>query len=488
MSNTQVSRRRVLGIGLQSAALASFGIPSFVPGTALGLAGTAPPSERIRMGLIGCGGHGIGWNMRQIFRWPDAQILAVCDVDSEHLAKGQQTVDEHYGKTIGKDYKPCATYGDFRELIRRKDLDAIANCTPDHWHVLPALMAVKAGKDVICEKPLTLFIEEGRVLADTVKAKQRVFQTASENRSIDVYLRLIELIRVGVIGTLKHIEVRTPLGNTNMRVTGAAKDMFGKADVTDPPACLNYDMWLGQAPKMPYMAARVHGNFRWNFAFSGGVITDWGAHMCDLAQWGHNSELSGPVEVEGKGDIPPKDAVYNTAATFDVHYKYADGVTMRLSSGQGDLDPKQSHDGPVVGRTSSPGIRFEGSDGWIECHGWRGTLKASKREMLDVAIDPDKVKFLHRPTEVVPRTGGGGGGEYRDFLDAVKSRGQTYAPAEVGHRTISIPHIGNIAMLTGKKLRWNPETEKFADAPEANAMLSRPQREPWTMANVDKWL
>jgi predicted dehydrogenase len=453
----------------------------------LGLAHAAAPSERIRLGLIGCGNHGVGWNLRQIFRWSDAQVLAVCDVDSDRLAVGKKAVDDNYAKVFGKEYKDCTAYGDFRELVRRKDLDVVAVCTPDHWHVLPALMAVKSGKDVICEKPLTLFIEEGRALSDAVKTHHRVFQTASENRSVDVYLRLVELVRGGVIGRLKHIEVRTPLGNTNARVTGDAKAAFGQDKAEDPPATLNYDMWLGQAPKMPYIAARTHGNFRWNLAFSGGVITDWGAHMCDLAQWGHNSELSGPVEVEGKGDFPPRDAVYNTAPTFELHYRYSDGVTMTLSAGHGDLDVQKTHAGPIVGRTPSPGIRFEGTDGWIECHAWRGTLKASKREMLDATVDPQKVAFVHRPTEIVPRRGGGGG-EYRDFFDAVKSRGLTYAPAEVGHRTITIPHIGNIAMLLGRKLHWNPDQEKFVGDDQANPMLTRKQREPWTMANVDHWI
>jgi predicted dehydrogenase len=487
---SRTTRRRFLKRSLQGAAAiaGASAVPMLIPSSALGLADVAPPSERIRLGLVGCGGHGVGWNLRQIYRWPDAQVLAVCDVDSQHLETGKKSVDKNSANVLGKDYKECAAYGDFRELIRRKDLDVVAVCTPDHWHVLPELMALKSGKDVIGEKPLTLFVEEGRVLADTVKKHGRVFQTASENRSIDVYFRLMELVRGGVIGRIKHIEVRTPQGNTNIRVTGAAKDAFGKNTVEDPPAELNYDMWLGQAPQMPYIAARVHGNFRWNLAFSGGVITDWGAHMIDLAQWGHNTEHTGPVTVEGKGDFPPRDAVYNTAATFEVHYTYADGVTMTVSAGPGDLDPEKSYDGPMVGRTPSPGIRFEGTDGWIECHKWRGTLKASKREMLDVEVDPDKIKLAHRPTEIVPRTGGGGGGEYRDFFDAVKSRGLTYAPAETGHRTITHAHIGNIAMLLGRRLHWNPEQEKFTEDAEANAMLTRKQREPWTMANVDKWL
>ena len=460
--------------------------PCVISSTVLGAAEIAPPSERIRLGLVGCGNHGVGWNLRQIFRWPDAQVIAVCDVDSRHLQDGQQAVDRNYAKLFGKDYGPCATYADFRELIRRKDIDAVANCTPDHWHVLPALMAAKCGKDIICEKPLTLFIREGRVLADAVKQHQRVFQTASENRSIDVYFRLIELVRGGVVGKLKHIEVRLPMGNNSMRVGAESKDAFQQRQPQDPPQELNYDMWLGQAPRMPYIPARLHGNFRWNLAFSGGVITDWGAHMIDLAQWGHDSEASGPVEVEGKGDFPPRDAVHNTAATFEVHYRYADGSTLTVSAGQGDVDAKQSYEGPMVGRTPQPGIRFEGNDGWIECHNWRGTLKASRREMLDMNIDPDKVK-LHRPHEIVPRAGGNGG-EYREFFDAVKSRGPTYAPAETGHRTVTIAHIGNIAMLLGRKLRWNPVEEKFADDAEANAMLTRQQREPWTLANVDKWI
>jgi len=469
-----------------AAGAAACSLPLFVPAGALGWAEMAPPSERIRLGLIGCGNHGIHWNMRQIFRWGDAQILAVCDVDSNHLAEGKKAVDTQYGKLLGKDCKECTGYADFRDLVRRKDLDAIANCTPDHWHVLPALMAVKCGKDVMCEKPLTLFIQEGRVLADAVAANKRVFQTASENRSIESYLRLIELVRGGVIGKLKHIEVRLPLGNTNMRVAGEGRDQFGKDQMQDPPAQLNYDFWLGQAPQMPYIAARVHGNFRWNLAFSGGVITDWGAHMCDLAQWGHNSERSGPVEVEGQGDFPPAAAVYNTASTFSVRFKYADGVTMHLSAGQGDLDANTSTDEPLVGRTPQPGIRFEGSDGWIEAHKWRGALKASRRELLDVAIDRDKL-HLQVPREIVPRTGGQGG-EYRDFFDAIKTRGPTYAPAEVGHRTITIPHIANIAMQLGRKLHWDPQAEKFVNDAEANAKTTRVQREPWTMANVDKWV
>jgi predicted dehydrogenase len=482
--STRISRRTLLKRAAATAG--AFGVPYLIPASALGLQGAVAPSNRIRYGYIGCGNHGVGWNFVQIYRCPDAQIVAVCDVDEGHLRTAKANVDAHYGEALGKDYRGCAALSDFRDLINRKDIDVVGIATPDHWHVIPAIMAAKAGKDVICEKPLTITVAEGRILSDVMKQTGRIFQTASENRSLDVYIRLIELVRGGVIGKIKHIEVRLPVGNDNQRVGGEAKQLFDADAPTEPPKGLNYEMWLGQAPYMPYIAARLHGNYRWNLAFSGGVLCDWGAHMVDLAQWGHNTEHTGPVSVAGKGDFPPRDAVHNTAPTFDVHYDYADGVTMTVSAGHGDLDPKASHKGPVVGRTPNPGIRFEGADGWIESHGWRGSLKASRRAMLDSVIDPKKVN-IYRPSDIVPREEGRGG-EHRNFLDCVKSRRPCYAPAETGHRTITIPHIGNIAMQLGRKLRWNPDVERFVDDREADSMLSRKQREPWTIANIDSWI
>lgn len=461
----RITRRRLVG----SAAMAAGGlaVPAWIPGTALGLGEAAAASERIRVGMVGCGGHGTGWNLPQIFRCPDVQVVAVCDVDSRHLAGAKRVVDGHYGPIFGAAYKPCDAYGDFRKLVLRKDLDAVSNHTPDHWHVIPAIMAAKCGKDVICEKPLTLFVEEGKVLAKAVRANKRVFQTASENRSIDAYIRLIELVRAGVVGKLRHIEVGIPTGNTIQRLQPKDRDAFYKQNPQPVPKELDYDMWLGQAPLMPYVPARIHGSFRWNLAFSGGVLTDWGAHMIDLAQWGHDTERSGPVSVEGEGDFPPRDAVFNTAGTCEVRCRYADGVSMRIT-------------------TTGPAIRFEGTGGWIESRGWRGPLKASRPEMLETKVDPDKVK-LYRPSEIVGRTEGKGG-EHRNFYDCVKSRRDCYAPAETGHRTITIAHLGNIAMMLGRKLRWDPDKEDFADDREASAMLTRKQREPWTMANVDKWI
>ncbi len=457
--NRSISRRAFL----KRAATAGVAAPYFVRASALGKDGTTAPSNRIIYGLVGCGSHGVDWNLVQIFRYSDAQVIAVCDVDEQRCEKGRTRVDEHYTKALGiENYKACAAYGDFRELINRKDIDVVANCTPDHWHVIPAIMAAKAGKDVICEKPLTLTVAEGRMLCEVMKKTGRIFQTASENRSIDTYIRMCELVRSGRIGQLKHIRVSLPSGNETRGQN------FNDREVQPVPEGFNYEMWQGQAPIAPYCPARCHGSFRWNLAYSGGRLTDWGAHMIDLAQWGNNTENSGPVEVEGKGKFPPRDALFNTAEEFDLNYRYANGVTLNVVS-------------------KGPSIRFEGTEGWIGFEGWRSPLQASNPAILESKIGPNDI-HLYRPSEVVPRTEAMMGGEHRNFIDCVKSRKPCYAPAETGHRTISIAHIGNIAMMLGRKLKWDPQAEQFVNNAEANTMLTRKQREPWTLANIDSWI
>jgi predicted dehydrogenase len=458
-----VSRRGFLSTGASALAF-----PMLVPARVLGRGGVAAPSERIQVGLIGCGNHGVYWNLPQIFRCGDVQVVAVCDVDRNHLAEGQKAVDKHYGDIHGKNYAPCATFGDFRKLILSKNVAVVSNHTPDHWHIIPAIMAAKCGKDVICEKPLTLFHAEGVALCKTIAEHKRVFQTASENRSIDVYIRLAELARCGVLGKLETIEVGLPVGNIDMRLGPQSKASFNLRQPQPVPPELDYNTWLGQAPDLPYIPARVHGSYRWNLAFSGGVLTDWGAHMIDLAQWGHDTEHTGPVTVSGKGNFPPRDAVFNTAATFELSYEYADGVTMIVKS-----------DGPY--------IRFRGTNGWVFSPGWRGALQASDPAILQARVDPDKVK-IYRPSEVVPAGEGNKGGEHRNFYDCVKTRKPTYAPAEIGHRSITIAHLGNIAMQLGRKLRWNPDAEDFVGDSAASSMLIRPQRSPWTIENIDKWI
>lgn len=433
------SRRTALAVMAGAAA------PFFVPGPALGLDGNVAPSERITLGVIGTGDHGINRNIKRFLPEPDATILAVCDVDRPRRLEAKALIEERYAamRPSGS-YKGCSDHNDFREIIERDDIDAVMVATPDHWHVLPSVMAAKAGKDVMCEKPLSLTVREGRILGDVINKTNRVFQTATENRSDENYHRMCELVRNGRIGTLQRIVVDLPTGHSIHEASMKPGPV---------PEGLDYDLWLGQAPEAPYFEGRCHWNFRWILDYSGGMLTDWGAHMIDLAQWGHGTEYTGPVEVEAHGEFP-SEGFYNTATTFEVNCKFADGVEMTV-------------------RSKSPALRFEGTEGWIANDGWRAPLQADPPSILDEVIGPEETRLYTCPE-----------GEQRNFLDCVKSRKPCYAPAEVGHRTITIAHLGNISMMLGRKLRWDPARERALDDPVANWLLSRPAREPW---NLEKY-
>ena len=436
-----ISRRSFLG-GAAALALGACSSPQIVPSSVLGRDGRVAPSERITLGIIGVGDHGVNRNLKRFLPEPDVQVVAVCDVDSERRQKAKAITEEHYGsQTASGTYRGCASYNDFRELIDRKDIDAVMNATPDHWHVIPSVMAARAGKDVMCEKPLTLTVHEGRVLSDVIKRHRRIFQTASENRSLDVYHRMAELVRNGRIGKLHTIRVSLP---------GGFWDREESMETQLPPKGFDYNLWLGQAPYKPYCPARTHWNFRYILDYSGGMLTDWGHHIIDIAQWGNDTEYTGPVEVEGEGEFP-QDGLYNTTTSFHVRYRYANGVRLIVTSRQ-------------------PAIRFEGSDGWIGNEGWNAELQASSSSILGSQIGPNETHLYTCPA-----------GEQRNFLDCIKSRKPCYTPAEVGHRSVTISHIGNISMMLGRKLRWNPGKERFVDDLEADGLLKRAMREPWVL-------
>jgi len=422
--------------------------PAIVSSRVLGAEGQVAPSNRITLGIIGTGDHGTYRNLARLLAEADAQVVAVCDVDTFYRERAKEMAEKKYAAATKQgSYKGCATYNDFRELLARKDIDAVMIATPDHWHVIPAILAAQAGKDVICEKPLTLTVAEGRALSNATKKHNRIFQTASENRSqeIKVYHRMVELVRNSRIGKLKHIRVELP---SNYSIKQASREF------TKPPADFDYDLWLGQAPKAPYCEARCHWNFRWNLDYSGGMLTDWGAHLIDIAQWGNDTEHTGPIEVEGKGEFPPRTELYNAAKKFEVNCKYANGVTLTIAS-------------------NKPGVRFEGTEGAIWNSGWAAPLQAEPKSLLDSVIGPNELHLYTAPHE------------HRNFLDCVKSRKPCYAPAEIGHRTITIAHLGNISMqLGGRKLKWNPDAEQFIGDIEANRMLDRPRRDPWQLPKV----
>ncbi len=406
-------------------------------------------NDRIVIGMIGMGRQAVYSNVKFFLNAPDAQVVAVCDVDSRRLDNAKKTVEEHYAKQANSGtYQGCDAYGDFREVLARKDIDAVMISTPDHWHVPIAVAAAKAGKDICCEKPLTLSIAEGRFLSDTVTKNKRVFRTDSEFRSLPVFHRQCELVLNGRIGEIQTIKTGVP-----------------KGDVGCPPQPkmpvpeeLNYQMWLGPAPQAPYTLKRVHP--RQDYSRPGwmrvrdyceGMITNWGAHLNDIAQWGNGTERTGPVEVEGKGTYPTE-GLWNVLLDFECHYKYADGVKL-------------------IYHIDHPYVRFEGTEGWIQADYGKRELTAHPESILKSEIKPDEI---HLPLKH----------EKRDFLDAVKTRGQTLADAEVGHRTTSLCQIGHIAIQVGKKLEWDPQAEKFKNSDEANELLTRPMRDPWKLENM----
>ena len=432
MKQGHINRRHFLKRAA-GASVAAVGFPYPVRSSSLGNAGSVAPSERITLGFIGTGDHGRNVNMKNFLVNADAHALAVCDVDPVHLKQGRDTVNARYGNT------DCAAYKDFREVLARSDIDAVMISTPDHWHVPISIAAAKAGKDIECEKP-TLTVQEGRVLCETMQRYGRVFQWSTEDRSVYEYHRMCELVRNGRIGKVHTIRVELPSG----------PDTSGDPTPMPVPDGFDYDMWVGPAPWAPYTKDRCHWNFRWIQDYSGGMLTDWGAHLLDGAQWGNNTEHTGPVEVEGKGKFF-KDGLYNTATEYHIEYKYADGVKLIVTSG-------------------TPSLRFEGSEGWIGNRGWRAPLQAEPKSILDSVIGPNEIHLYTCQ-----------GGEQRNFLDCVKSRKDCYFPPEIGQRCFTVAHIGNISMLLGRKLRWDPDNEKFIGDEQANRMLSRTMRSPWRL-------
>ena len=425
-----ITRRRFMKI-VTGVSVAAMGFPYVVASSALGKAGGVAASNCITLGFIGVGSHGIGMNLRTFLGNADAQAVAVCDVDTNNLNKARDIVNQKYGN------QDCATYKDFREVIARDDIDAVMISTPDHWHVPIAIAAAKAGKDVECEKP-TLTVAEGRALVESMKRYGRIFQWSTEDRSVYEYHRMCELVRNGRIGEVHTVHVELPSGPHNP----------GDPTPLPVPEGLDYEMWLGPARWAPYTKDKIHYHWRWIQAYSGGQLADWGAHLLDGAQWGNNTEHTGPVEVEGKG-VFCTGGLYDTAKEYRIEYKYANGVKLIVTSG-------------------TPSLKFEGSEGWIGNRGWRAPLQAEPKSVLDSVIGPNEIHLYTCK-----------GGEQRNFLDCVKSRKDCYFPPEIGQRCFTIAHIGNISMLLGRKLRWDPDKEQFVNDEQANRMLSRPMRSPW---------
>lgn len=454
---TRTTRRAILksGIGL------AVTLPTIVPSSVFG---ASAPSNRLNIGAIGVGRISRVHDMKEVFKLNGAQIMAVCDLDSKRLGLGKQLVDETYAAKYGKSWNATLAYGDYHALLANKDIDGVMISTPDHQHAILAVHAVRAGKDVYLQKPASLTIAEGRVMADAVKKSGRILQIGSQQRSDNPwpqFRRACELVRNGRIGALKHVEIGLP------------GDPSGPEAPQQPvPPNLNYDAWLGSTPEVYYTEMRVHPQDDFSRPgwlrceqFGAGMITGWGAHHVDTAHWGMDMEHSGPVEVWGTAEFPTS-GLWNVHGKFLTHARYANGVTMDIS---GDFPN---------------GVKFIGSKGWIfvsrsgevsssdpkSSAQAMGPLVASDPKILESVIGPDEI-HLYASTE-----------QHADWINAMKTRGAMATNAEIGHRACSTCLVHWIAMHLKRRLQWDPVAERFQNDDEANAMLSRPQRAPYTFS------
>lgn len=438
---TGFSRRRFIGGTLTGAALA--GLPEwFVKDEViaqneqqLAQPRHIGPNDTIQIAGIGLGGSHGGFRQglsdtRAVAGKKGVKCVAVCDLDSDHL--------DEAAKIFGPDTKK---YHDFREVLARPDIDAVVIGTPDHWHSFIAIAAMKAGKPVYCEKPLTLTIDEGKKLVQVWKQTNTIFQTGSQQRSDARFRMACELVRNGRLGKLKTVEAHLPTGPQG-----------GPFPVLPVPARLDWTMWQGQVTPTDFVTNRSHGNFRYWIEYSGGMMTDWGAHHNDIAQWGMGTDRSGPTMIEAAGVLPKPYApnCYNTFTNFDVTYTYPNGVQL-LTSNKGEN-----------------GVQFNGENGWIFVS--RGRIGASDPKLLTDPL-PDNAVRLYVSND-----------HHGNFVDGIRTGKMPICDAEIGHRSVSVCHLGNISLrLGGKQLQWDPVKEEFVGDPEASLMLQRVQREPWVV-------
>ena len=463
MARQRMHRRRFLataGKGVVASSVAA-GFPAIVPASVFG---ATSPSNRINVGAIGTGRISRGHDLPGIWQHDTARITAVCDLDSRRVEDAKTLVNGYYAaKKTGKAYDGVTGYANYRDLLANKDVDAVVISTPDHWHTLIAIDAVEAGKDVYLQKPASLTIAEGRALSDAVKRSGRIFQIGSQQRSTVQFRYAAELVRNGRIGQLKTVEVGLP------------GDPAGDEEPEMPvPKNLNYDTWLGSTPVVYYTERRVHPQVGYDRPgwlrceqFGAGMITGWGAHHLDSAHWGMGTELTGPVEIWGSAEFPKK-GLWDVHGAFKTEALYANGVKMIVS---GDFPN---------------GIKFTGTEGWIFVS--RGNERVTGSDPVAklkdatalAASDPKIITSVIGPDEInLPRSAQ----HHGNWLESVKSRRQPIAPVEVAHRSCSACLLHHMAMKLKRKLYWDPQTESFKNDDEANALRSRPQRAPYTIAH-----
>jgi predicted dehydrogenase len=459
----RISRRGFLKTGLGAAA--AVGFPAIVPASVFG---QYAPSKRINVGAIGVGRISRVHDMPMILQYDRARIMAVCDLDAHRVEDGKKLVNDYYAKKTGAAYDGVIGYANYHELLANPDIDAVVVSTPDHWHALIGIDAVRAGKDVYLQKPASLTIAEGRALSSAVQASGRILQVGSQQRSTIQFRYAAELVRNGRIGDLQRVEVGLP-----------GDPAGGDKTPMQPPAWFNYEMWLGETPDVFYTVDRVHPQSGYDRPgwlrcrqFGAGMITGWGAHHIDSAHWGMNTEFTGPMEIWGHAEFPDHGlwdvhGPFKTEANYAPNNISANGVHMSVS---GDYPN---------------GIKFYGSKGWIFVS--RGNeqvtksdpaaklkdataLAASDARIIESVIGPDEI-HLYMSNE-----------QHGNWLDCIVSRQEPISPVEMGHRACSTCLLHDMAMVLKRKLEWDPVRERFRNDDQANSMLSRPQRAPYRLA------
>jgi len=436
----QTNRRRFL----KTTTLAAVAAPTIVPSTVLGRAKVAP-SNRITVGLSGSGSRGTGV-MNSFLREADTQVIATCDPYTVHhrgTGRGRQLGRQPAAEAVGKKYgsKSCDTYEDFRELCARKDLDAVIVATPDHWHAVQTLEALRNGKDVYCEKPVTHFFAEGVAVYKEAAKRKAVFQTGSQQRSDRRFRHAVEVVLNGVIGKVKSVEVGLPRGHDKDNGDSKQHDYSKRKD---------YQLWTGPAPMLPYVNARHHWHWRWHLAYGGGQLMDWIGHHNDICHWMLNEDNGGPTRVEAKNFRLSKAKSYNSPTEYEVHCEYAGGI-------------KTS-----IGSHNRMGVKITGEDGWV--YVTRGRMEASNPDWAKLDFNPGKLKAY------------ASSGHTRNFLDCVKSRKPAICPAETAHRSITPGHLGYVSHTLGRALKWDAKKEQVIEDTMANKLLNElGYRKPWSL-------
>ena len=473
----QIDRRNFLKL-----AGAAIVLPTILPGCMTGRpTKKISANDKVNIGVVGWGMQGPS-NTKSFMFENDCRVVAACDLDQEALKRAVDTINDNY------ENKDCAAYHDYRELFARPDLDAVMLAVPDHWHAIVATAAAKRGLHIYGEKPLAKTIAEQQAIVHAVEKNNIIWQTGSWQRSQAPFHKAAEIVRNGLIGEVTHVEVGLPSGHhdfkgTELELLKKFQDLPENFDINNPkdrarvdflsrvvpdgndwkiatseqpPAELDYETWIGPSKMEPYIKQRVHMNWRWNYNPGGGQLLDWVGHHLDIAHWGLGFDNSGPSTIEGQGEFPAPNALWNTCTKYRIELKYPRNITMTIAGGHSDI---------------KSGTKWIGTEGWV----WvdRGGFDASNPDWKKGKSLPEelrKVKLIESP------------GHWRNHLDSIRSGQPTIAPAQTAHHSAIPGHLGLISMLTGRKINWDVKHEKIIGDAEASKLLTREYRAPYHLA------